>query len=162
MSKVRFSDHECPLARALDEIGDWWTLLVIREVMYGNSRFEAFRSQLGISRAVLSDRLSRLVQAGILERKTYADDKRAADYSLTEKGRDLWPVIVAMLHWSKQHVVDSDVVSGVSRISGKPIDRICAVDTQGEIIETADTQLMAGGDASEHLRARLQAAFASD
>ncbi|MGC6471398.1 MAG: winged helix-turn-helix transcriptional regulator [Parvibaculales bacterium] len=159
MSKVRFSDHECPLAQALDEIGDWWTLLVVREVMYGQSRFEAFRQQLGISRAVLSDRLSRLVQAGILQRQTQADDKRAADYSLTDKGRDLWPVIVAMLHWSQRHVVDGDVVRGVSRISGRPVDRICAVDTHGNIIEAGDTKLTAGGDASEHLRARIQAAF---
>ena len=93
MSKKRFTHDECPVARSLDQIGDWWTLLIVREVLYGLHQFNEIRASLGISTQVLSERLKELKQNDILERRSDAQDKRAAQYHLTAKGFDLWPVI---------------------------------------------------------------------
>lgn len=161
MSKHRFTHHECPVARSLDQIGDWWTLLVVREVMYGLHQFNDIRKSLGISRAVLSERLKELTQNGILERSSDADDKRAAHYQLTEKGADLWPVIVAMLNWSNKHVLadGEDVVRPFNPASNRPIEALCARDTQGNITPLDKMVLRTGSSASPHLTARINKAF---
>ena len=93
MLKRQFAQHECPLAQALGEIGDGWTLQIIREAIYGTTQFEAFRANTGASRGLLADRLAHLTAAAIL-RKTKGDsDGRETFYELTQKGRDLWPVL---------------------------------------------------------------------
>ena len=123
------------VARSLDQIGDWWTLLVVREVMYGVHQFNEMRASLGISRAVLTTRLAELIENGILQRLSDPTDGRAAQYHLTQKGLDLWPVIIALLNWSNQHVLSDseDVVKPFNPASGQPIKALCARDTAGNI-----------------------------
>jgi len=89
----------CSVAASLEEVGDWWTLLIVRDALLGLRRFEDFQGSLGIARNILSNRLERLVRSGILERRAYQEHPPRREYRLTEKGRDLLPVIVTLTHW---------------------------------------------------------------
>jgi DNA-binding HxlR family transcriptional regulator len=89
----------CSVARALDVVGEWWTLLVLRDVFFGVRRFEAIQADLGIARNVLSDRLATLVEHGILERRRYQEHPERFEYVLTDMGRDLFPVLLALMGW---------------------------------------------------------------
>lgn len=96
---IDLSAFECSVARTLDVVGDKWTLLVLRDAFYGIRRFEDFARDLGIARNVLTDRLSRLVDTGVLERRRYEERPPRFEYRLTAKGRDLLPVILTMMRW---------------------------------------------------------------
>jgi DNA-binding HxlR family transcriptional regulator len=89
----------CSIARTLEIVGEWWTLLVVRDVALGFHRFDDIQRDLGISRNILSDRLATLVEHDILERRPYQDSPPRFEYHLTAKGRDLWPVLAALSRW---------------------------------------------------------------
>lgn len=100
------NDYEgqlCSIARTLELVGERWTLLVIREVFLGRRRFSEMQRTLGVARNVLAGRLQRLVDADILERRLYSERPERHEYFLTEKGLDLWPTVVAMMHWGDKH-----------------------------------------------------------
>lgn len=97
--RVDLSAFACSVARTLDAVGDKWSLLILRDAFYGVRRFEDFTRDLGIARNVLTDRLGRLVDAGVLERRQYEERPPRHEYRLTAKGRDLLPVILTMMHW---------------------------------------------------------------
>ena len=92
----------------LELIGERWSLLVIREVFYGRRRFSEMQRTLGVARNVLSNRLERLVDAGILERRPYSERPERYEYFLTEKGLDLWPTLVALMFWGDKHMPTKD------------------------------------------------------
>lgn len=96
----------CSVARSLEVVGEWWTMLIIREAFNGVRRFEDFQSGLGIARNVLSDRLKKLVAAGVLERRLYTDRPTRYEYRLTEKGLDLYPTLVSLLKWGDRWAAD--------------------------------------------------------
>ena len=98
-SRVDLSAFDCSVARTLDVVGDKWSLLVLRDAFYGVRRFEDFTRDLNIARNVLSDRLGRLVNAGVLERRQYEQHPPRFEYRLTAKGRDLLPVLLTMMRW---------------------------------------------------------------
>jgi DNA-binding HxlR family transcriptional regulator len=102
MRRTRFDDWDCSIARTVDILGDWWTPMVLRAAMMGARRFEQFQEGLGIPRNVLTERLGRLVDEGILERRPYQERPVRHEYRLTEKGVALYPVIVTMLEWGNQ------------------------------------------------------------
>jgi DNA-binding HxlR family transcriptional regulator len=113
--RVDLSAFACSVARTLDVVGDKWTLLVLRDAFYGVRRFEDFARDLGIARNVLTDRLGRLVDAGVLERRQYETHPPRSEYRLTAKGRDLLPVILAMMHWGDTWQAEDD---------GGPVDLV--------------------------------------
>ncbi len=94
--------QNCPVAQTLAMIGDRWTLLIIRDAFLGLSRFEQFQKSLGITRHVLAERLKRLVEEGILEKQSYIDRQQRFEYVLTAKGRDLKPILMAIVEWGEQ------------------------------------------------------------
>jgi DNA-binding HxlR family transcriptional regulator len=98
-----YEDQNCSIARALELIGERWTLLIVRDVFLGVRRFDDFQRSLGVSRGVLADRLNRLVEGGILERRRYQESPERFEYRLTEKGRDLWPVTIALVNWGDRY-----------------------------------------------------------
>ena len=98
MKRKRFVDMPCPIARTLDIVGEWWTLLIVRDALVGSRRFEEFRAS-GIADNILSSRLDLLVREGILERRLYQEHPPRHEYLLTEKGRDLLPVVAALGAW---------------------------------------------------------------
>ena len=98
-----YATQNCSIARSLEVLGDRWTLLVVRCALVGVTRFDAFRSRLEIAENVLSDRLSRLTEEGILERRQYQDRPPRHEYVVTDKGRELWPVLTALVEWGDRH-----------------------------------------------------------
>ena len=104
MSRTRFNDINCGVAQALDQLGDSWTLLIIRDALVGATRFQHFESNLGIAKNVLSDRLSKLVENGVLSKERLDEPGQRFEYKLTPKGRDLWILITAMRLWSDKWV----------------------------------------------------------
>lgn len=96
MRRTRFDDWPCPIARTTDLMGDWWTPLIMREAFGGTRRFDKFSESLDIPRAVLTTRLKRLVDDGMLDRIEYQTKPQRFEYALTDKGRDFWGVMAAM------------------------------------------------------------------
>jgi DNA-binding HxlR family transcriptional regulator len=99
VKRASFGDMNCSVAQCLEVVGEWWSLLVVRDAFLGVTRFDEFQERLGIARNVLNQRLAYLVDAGVLERVAYSEHPPRFDYLLTEQGRDLWPVIVALRQW---------------------------------------------------------------
>lgn len=99
MKRTSFARWPCSIARTVDLIGDWWTPLVLREAFYGVRRFDDFQESLGIGRNILTERLNRLVDQHLLERRKYQDRPVRYEYFLTDKGKDFYPVLAAMVAW---------------------------------------------------------------
>jgi len=99
MRRTSFADMNCSVARTLEVVGEWWTMLVMREAFSGVRRFDEFQGRLGIARNVLAARLQRLVDFGILERRLYQERPERYEYRLTEKGFDLYPVLLSLMRW---------------------------------------------------------------
>jgi len=100
-----FATSHCPIARSLAVLGEKWTLLVVREALWGRTRFAEFRANLGIAPDVLADRLQTLVDGGILQRRAYREEgqREREEYVLTDAGRDLLPALAALGDWGIQH-----------------------------------------------------------
>jgi DNA-binding HxlR family transcriptional regulator len=107
--RFRYSSENCSIARTLELVGDRWTLLVLREAYYGVRRFDDFVRALGCPRDVLSARLKSLVSDGVLAREPYREPGRRerSEYRLTEKGGELFPVLLALMHWGDRWAADS-------------------------------------------------------
>jgi DNA-binding HxlR family transcriptional regulator len=99
-------EETCSLSRTVAVVGDRWTLLILRDCFLRVRRFEAFQSSLQITRHLLSERLKKLVRFGILRRVPYSEAPKRYEYILTEKGLDLYPIIMAMVHWGDTHMGD--------------------------------------------------------
>ena len=97
--RTSFKDFVCSTAQALELVGEWWTLLIVRDAFFGVRRFDEFQRRLGVSRSVLTNRLNRLVEEGILETRAYETRPLRVEYLLTQKGEDLFPVLVALQQW---------------------------------------------------------------
>ena len=96
MRNSQLTDSLCPVARTVARVGDAWSLMILRDAFLGRTRFDAFRQSLGVAPNILTDRLGRLVEAGLLERRRYSERPPRDDYVLTEMGRDFQPVVEAM------------------------------------------------------------------
>lgn len=103
MRRTSFADMDCSIARTLDVVGEWWTLLILRDAFLGVTRFDDWQARLGIARNVLAARLDHLVDQGVLERRRYQDRPPRHEYVLTAKGRDLGPVLSALRTWGDAH-----------------------------------------------------------
>ncbi len=135
MQHKTFSGTQCPIARSLDHVGEWWTILILRDAFNGLNRFDQFLKSLDIAPNILTRRLQGLVASGLLERRRYSERPPRDEYVLTERGRDFRPVMLALLAWGNKHfapegisvrLVDRD--TGIEadpvlmdRISGRPM-----------------------------------------
>lgn len=145
-----YEDQHCSIASTLEIVGDRWTLLVIREAFLGVRRFDDFQEALGLARTVLSDRLNRLAEEGIVTRVRYQERPERFEYRLTEKGLDLWPVLVALLKWGDKHVMEGDppIVLRHRNCGGELDDRrVCM--TCGEPVDVRRTRAERGPGAPE-------------
>ncbi len=104
--RTELSGMNCSMARALDVVGEWWTLLVVREVFFGRHHFTQMHETLGIARNILADRLATLVDEGVLEKRPDPGDGRRSEYHLTEKGRDLLPLLLVLMQWGDKWADD--------------------------------------------------------
>jgi DNA-binding HxlR family transcriptional regulator len=143
--KLKSFDHmNCSLAQTLEVIGERWTLLILRDAFFGIKRFDQFQRSLGVARNILTARLNRLVEEGILERRP-TDDSRQ-EYVLTPKGLDLQPVLLSMTHWGDRHRPNpkGDRLVFVERTSGKPIDRMGVRSRDGRRLKPRDIKAVPG------------------
>src|SRR5215211_2630900 len=101
-----YDNQICSIARTLEVVGERWTLLIVRDAFLGLRRFDQFQESLGIARNVLSDRLNRLVEAGIFERVRYSERPERFEYRLTAKGRELDVALTALRQWGDKHLSD--------------------------------------------------------
>ena len=145
----------CSIARALELIGDWWTMLVVREAFMGTRRFDAFQRNLGIAPNILSARLKTLVASGILARVP-AGGPRRREYRLTEMGRDLFPVLVALMQWGDRWLAGPDwpPIRLLDRATGTPV-AVAVRRPDGAILGSADVRVVGGRGASAALRLPL-------
>lgn len=137
MRRASFADMNCSIARSLEIVGEWWTPLILRDAFLGVTRFDEFQERLGIARNVLATRLDRLVEAGVMERRSYEEARRRYDYVLTPKGRALWPVLEALRQWGDEWVL------GPGREPVQLLHTTCGARTRAE---------MACGHCGERLR----------
>ena len=102
VKRTSFENDDCPIARSLDAIGDWWSLLIIREALFGSRRFGEFQKSLGLAKNILTVRLRALVDQGILKLAPASDGSAYQEYLLTPKGRGVFPILVALRQWSEE------------------------------------------------------------
>jgi DNA-binding HxlR family transcriptional regulator len=140
MSKKRFENDPCSVARALDDVGDWWSLLIVRQAMYGTRRFVDFQKELGIARNILCTRLTKLVDNQVLKKVDVGETGQRFEYRLTDKGKDLFPVLVALRQWGDRwnRREDEAPLQLVDRRLLQPVRQIRVEDQQGRPVTVSD------------------------
>lgn len=141
MKKSALANEDCAIARAASIVGDWWSLLIVREALAGCGRFNEFASRLELAKNVLADRLKKLVAAGVLEQKPAADGTSYSEYGLTKKGLDLWIVLVAMRQWSDRWIAPSEERLVEAR-TGEPVGELKLHARDGRTLELFDLALV--------------------
>ena len=144
-----YEGQNCSIARALEVVGERWTLLIIRDVLLGLRRFDQLQESLGIARNVLTDRLNRLVDEGVLMTRQYETRPPRVEYLLTDKGADLFPVLVALQQWGDRHASAKPPVVLRHRGCGKLSRPFLVCSACGERISAADMTASPGPGASD-------------
>jgi DNA-binding HxlR family transcriptional regulator len=143
MRRKSLNKAACPIARALDVIGDWWSLLIVRDALRGTTRFGDFQKSLGMSKNILTLRLRALTEQNILELVPASDGSAYSEYRLTAKGRSLYPVLVSLALWGQDnaptkgphaHLVDKE--------RGEPVRRVDVVASDGRILQPGETTML--------------------
>ena len=139
--RISHRDSLCGVARPLDAIGDWWSLLIVRDAFDGVRRFGEFQRSLGLAKNILSARLRNLLAHGIMETVPAADGSRYQDYVLTEKGRGLFPLLVALRQWGEDFFFEPDEahVLLLDKKAGLPVRRLELRAQDGRVLGAADT-----------------------
>ena len=143
MKRTSLAGDECPIARALDVFGDWWSLLIIRDAMLGRHRFGEFQASLGLAKNILTVRLRALVERGILTTAPASDGSAYQEYLLTPKGRGVFPVLVALRQWSEEFDDRPEQIATilVDREKGRPVRKLELYSQDGRLLSAADTAL---------------------
>ena len=158
MQRKRFDKMSCPIARSLERVGEWWSMLIMRDALHGMTRFDEFQNNLGIAPNMLTRRLNSLVDAGLLERRRYSERPPRHDYVPTMRGRDLLPVIIALLAWGNKHFApEGPSVVLINRKTGAAVDPILSDPATGRPVEELDYTLAAGPAAGPRTRQRYGA-----
>lgn len=157
MRRTDLSRWACPLARSLDRVGDWWSMLILRDAQYGLSRFDEFEKSLGIAPNMLTRRLTDLVEAGMLERVPYSQKPLRYDYRLTALGKSFRPVLLALANWGIEQLGDGEpALQLIERDSGRPV-RVGMVDLDtGRPINREDYVMRPGPGADQSILARYR------
>ena len=155
MQRTSFAAMDCPIARALDALGEWWSLLILRDAFLGVTRFDDFQASLGIAPNMLTRRLKRLVEAGLLERHPYAQRPLRHEYRLTAAGRDAFPVLAMLGAWGGRHATGGKVlVQLTGRADGAALDPVLIDRRSGQGITPETAEFRLGPDAGAEGRAR--------
>ena len=145
-----FEGMNCSVAQCLEVVGEWWSLLIVRDAFLGVRRFDDFQARLGISRNVLNQRLGRLVQAGVFVKVPYSEHPPRHCYRLTDKGRDLWPVLTTMRQWGDKYAAPNGPPLQVIHQQCDQISEVQLVCSAcGEAIGPQDVEAMPGPGALE-------------
>jgi DNA-binding HxlR family transcriptional regulator len=143
VKRTSLEKAECPIARSLDAIGDWWSLLIIRDALLGLRRFSEFQKNIGLAKNILTVRLRTLVDQGILKTAPASDGSAYQEYLLTPKGRGVFPVLVALRQWSEEFSGERDGFPTllVDRDKGRPVRKLEIRSQDGRLLGNGDTEL---------------------
>lgn len=149
MQRKSFDEMICPIARSLERVGEWWSILILRDAFRGLTRFEEFQKSLGIAPNMLSRRLAALVEAGMLERRRYSERPPRDEYVLTKRGRDFQSVLVALMAFGNRHFAPEGVsVQVVDAVTGEPADPVLVDRRTGRPLVEPDFMVAPGPAAS--------------
>jgi DNA-binding HxlR family transcriptional regulator len=156
MQRKNFAHMQCPVARSLERVGEWWSILILRDAVYGLKRFDEFQRSLDIAPNMLTRRLSALVKAGLLKRQRYSDKPPRYEYVLTDRGRDFRPVLLALLAWGNKHFAPEGAsVLLADRQTGTIAEPTMVDGVSGRPIPGPGFSLIPGPAAGERMRQRL-------
>jgi DNA-binding HxlR family transcriptional regulator len=155
MQHKSFGNLQCPIARSLERVGEWWSILILRDAFQGLTRFDEFQKSLDIAPNMLTRRLKALVEAGLLERRRYSERPPRDEYLLTERGRDFRPVLWSLLAWGNKHFAPEGAsVLLVDSETGAPADPVLVDRASGRPLTSPEFRSAAGPAADDRTRRR--------
>jgi DNA-binding HxlR family transcriptional regulator len=153
MQRKSFGNMQCPIARSLERVGEWWSILILRDAFRGVTRFDQFQKSLDIAPNMLTRRLNALVESGLLERRRYSERPPRDEYVLTERGRDFRPVLWALLAWGNKHFApEGPSVVVVDSVTGDEADPVLVDRRTGRPLVTPDFKSAPGPAADARTR----------
>lgn len=157
MKHNKLDDLNCSIANALDLIGEWWTILILRESFFGTRRFEDFQQHLGIARNILTARLRKLCDSGVLQRVPIKEGAKRHEYKLTAMGRDLLPTLIALTQWGDRWLHETGApVKFIERSTGEKITDVAILSQQGRELDARDLAIIPGPGATDETTERLR------
>src|SRR4030088_2759644 len=155
LQRKSFDKMPCPIARSLERVGEWWSMLIMRDALHGMTRFDQFQDSLGIAPNMLTRRLAALVAAGLLERRRYSERPPRDEYLLTARGRDFRPVLISLLAWGNRHFAPEGAsVQLIDTETGAVVDPIMVDGATGRPIKAPEYAFAPGPAAPERTRRR--------
>jgi DNA-binding HxlR family transcriptional regulator len=155
MQHKDFGNMPCPIARSLERVGEWWSILILRDAFQGVSRFDHFQKSLGIAPNMLTRRLKTLTDSGLLERRLYSDKPARYEYLLTPKGRDFRPVLWALVAWGNKYLApEGESVIVVDAKTGERAEPVLVDARSGRLLKGPEFKISTGPAASERLKRR--------
>lgn len=156
MKRKSFDGAECPVARGLEVVGEWWNILIMRDALHGVRRFDDFSKSLGIAPNMLARRLESLVDNGLLRRVQYSEKPARFEYLVTEKGEDFRVVLLAFVSWGNRHLApEGESLQVVERDTGLALELVFRTVEGGRVVELSSGTVHAGPAASEMMREYL-------
>ncbi len=156
MQRKSFGTMQCPIARSLERVGEWWSILILRDAFQGLTRFDQFQKSLDIAPNMLTRRLNALVGSGLLARRPYSAHPPRHEYVLTERGRDFRPVLWALLAWGNKHFApEGPSVVLIDRETGTQAEPVMIDNVSGKPLATSRFRATAGPAADARTRARF-------
>ncbi len=156
MQRKSFNKMECPVARSLERVGEWWSILIMRDAIYGMTRFDEFQKNLNIAPNMLTRRLAVLVEAGLLEKRLYSEKPPRYEYIVTPRGRDFRPVLWSLQSWGNRHFApEGESVMLIDKETGERADPILVDRLTGKPITEATHTNAPGPAASTRVQRRL-------
>ena len=158
MTRNNIDTFNCSLANTLNLIGEWWTILILQEVFCGTRRFEDFQQNLGIARNILTTRLRKLCDNGILVRTPIKEGGKRHEYRLTTMGRDLYPALIVLTQWGDRwlHAPAGAPVKFLDRVTGEEIADVTIKAKDGRELKSNEISLVAGPGATDETKERLR------
>lgn len=157
MRKKSFADMPCPIALSLEHVGDWWNILILRDLSYGLSRFDEFQKSLGIASSTLTRRLNDLIDSGLIERRAYTDKPTRYDYLLTERGRDFRQVVLTLMKFGNKHFSgERSNIELFDENTGQAVDVVLTDGNTGKRINMREHSLRYKGPAESLSAWRLE------
>jgi len=158
LARKRFDDMNCSVAQSLEVLGDWWTLLLVREAFFGTTRFKDFERNLGIAKNILTARLDHLVQRGVFTREPIGEDSKRHEYRLTPMGKDLLTIVTALREWSDRWIYgegNEPLILRDARTGERP-PPLRLRDADGELLDPRHLAPEPGPSADRAIRARFR------
>jgi len=155
MQHKSFGEMQCAIARSLERVGEWWSILILRDAFLGLTRFGQFQDSLQIAPNMLTRRLNGLVEAGLLERRQYSERPPRHEYVLTDLGRDFRPVLWSLVAWGNKHFMpEGHAIDIIDSATGATADPVLVDRTSGRVLAAPDFVSVAGPAANDRVRRR--------